>query len=1098
MTAIAEIVWHGQDGTFAAALEARRNNSQGEPLRTHDVDGWASQPGQAFWWPSVAGDGTLCFPGQPQTSNAFLPTGKNLLAYFWNPDEHDGLYHVVVPTSTGVTEPLSVGYGSIVGGADFEDSQLFTDSLGVEHIVCPVQRTYNDWDPDVGGEYPPLAIFTRNATTGLWEFDAAKSPTAAAHAASNPTAAANILYSGSAPLFPGKTVWSARGPVECCLLPASNTLILAHYNDAAGLGFNGGALTAWDLSTGTPQLLDGYLIPNITYHGASVSARPRGLESNPAGVIGDEEFSNAYDAFGSGYIDEGLVLDGTANTVVTTPDTADLNVVGVMEGTLRVKVVDWTTPADQLLFGHWDITSNQRSWGLFINATTGLLSFRGSSTGSTVSFNSPSTAPGVADNALAWIGWKYDTGAGTLAFYRAADATSEPARWGASWTAIGTATPGPLTFFNSSAALSLGGTGSFFTALLKGTIYQAHLYDDGVEVVRAVFDGTTMLPFSSTVTDPGGRVWTMRGAAYLDGVDSGNSPVQVFTFDSTTNTIKAKSKSFFLADAKSQRPVQTGWTDDGDLWVAPSFSGLFFGLMHVFHRVAGVLSVVTAQPATDTPWLDGSGSATTEWGVFATADATVTDSSHGAGPVGMVWDEVDDSMAVMTGTSGLLRIPRTGPAGSHGYGPTTIHGDRQSDQGSAVAPIKPIIDRPRGLVWSGMRGIGGTPHPKPPTVIPNFALSFQLPSGAPQAAAVMTITQVLEGVVPQRTEGMRWDVLDRDRNVVGALMVARDHVPHIENDTTRPVRRSISDMMIAPRPVYDVDTSHIYAGEVNPLRQLVMPWWVYSTGDEFPLGLFGWGSDAAEVWSWGEPRHATLADLMSELDQPLDRAVGYAAGTSVYDALVDCCDQENIPASDRNIEACDCILSVAVGGAPGRDTRLSVMETLCRLAGFFPPYRDNRGVLTCRSAPDLATAAADFAYGPGTVVREGSPLLSSDILTAPNRYVVIGGNPSAELVGTFDIPDAAPNSFVNRGKLVRKTIDLQGIETQAQADTAAAAAYAADSSTYSWLSFETPVDPRQDTFDILSFVDVNYRQLRWAIECKVGGIMQHDVRGTYG
>jgi hypothetical protein len=174
------------------------------------------------------------------------------------------------------------------------------------------------------------------------------------------------------------------------------------------------------------------------------------------------------------------------------------------------------------------------------------------------------------------------------------------------------------------------------------------------------------------------------------------------------------------------------------------------------------------------------------------------------------------------------------------------------------------------------------------------------------------------------------------------------------------------------------------------------------------------------------------------------------------------------------------------------------MESLCAMAGFLPPYFNNSGILVCRAAPDLVSASPDFSYGANTVVYPGTAVMSDDILTAPNQYLVVGSSAQIELVGIFDVPDVAPNSFANTGRYRRKTIDVQGLTTQADANAAAAAAYASDSSTYTWLSFDTPVDPRHDTWDIVSFDGVNYRQLGWGIECHSGGTMHHDLRGTYG
>ena len=74
---------------------------------------------------------------------------------------------------------------------------------------------------------------------------------------------------------------------------------------------------------------------------------------------------------------------------------------------------------------------------------------------------------------------------------------------------------------------------------------------------------------------------------------------------------------------------------------------------------------------------------------------------------------------------------------------------------------------------------------------------------------------------------------------------------------------------------------------------------------------------------------------------------------------------------------------------------------------------------------------------------------------------------------------------------------MQGLADQAAADQAAAAAYASDVSTYSWVNFDTPADPRHDTLDVVAFDAINYLQLGWKMECGPGGPMTHTCRGAY-
>jgi len=378
-----------------------------------------------------------------------------------------------------------------------------------------------------------------------------------------------------------------------------------------------------------------------------------------------------------------------------------------------------------------------------------------------------------------------------------------------------------------------------------------------------------------------------------------------------------------------------------------------------------------------------------------------------------------------------------------------------------------------------------------PTIITTESLPLP---GAP------TADEYFAGRVGRRVEAIRFDVLDRDRNPLGTLAVDRDTSPRITNDVSRSLRRQVEGLHVLPRPVGDQDPTRFYADELDTLTMRVKPWWIVSgLTTPFPLGVFVLADDNAEVYSWGEPRSMSGVDYCHTLAQPLSQNVGYPAGWLITDALRTEADRWGIGGSERVIDSSATRISEPVAWAAGRDTGLKVMESLCALAGFFPPYFDNNGLLRCVHATDLATAQPAYTYGYGVgAVLAGSILRSSDILDAPNRYVAIDTSAQkGPVVGIYDVPASAPHSYAHRGFFVVRTVELQGLESQEAATAAAAAAAASDSATYSWLAFDTPPDPRHDTFDVLSFDGVNYRQQGWSLECKAGGTHSHDCRGTY-
>ena len=364
----------------------------------------------------------------------------------------------------------------------------------------------------------------------------------------------------------------------------------------------------------------------------------------------------------------------------------------------------------------------------------------------------------------------------------------------------------------------------------------------------------------------------------------------------------------------------------------------------------------------------------------------------------------------------------------------------------------------------------------------------------------MSIASVdqLNGLVPLREETVRFDIHNAAGTKLGVLAVDSSARARITNDTGRSIRRTLEGLRIPPRPLHDQDTTRYYAAEINALTQNVRPQWILEpSGDAYPLGVFYFADASSSSHTWGEPLDCSLVDRCVDLDQPLETTVGYPTGTLVHTALV----AEAIAAGITDttlIQASSLVLGEPVAGAAGRDTRLRVMEQLCAKIGFLAPYFDNSGNFVCRAAEVVETAIPKFDYGLNTNVIMGSILQSDDSLSSPNRWIAL--DPAAvlaPLVGRFDLPAVAPNSFANTARRRTRVVEIVGLADQAAAHAAAQAAYATSGATFSWLSFQTPADPRHDTFDIIDFNDVHYREIAWSLDLAAGGLHRHDCRGTY-
>lgn len=355
----------------------------------------------------------------------------------------------------------------------------------------------------------------------------------------------------------------------------------------------------------------------------------------------------------------------------------------------------------------------------------------------------------------------------------------------------------------------------------------------------------------------------------------------------------------------------------------------------------------------------------------------------------------------------------------------------------------------------------------------------------------------------RRVEGFRFDLLDSSNGDVGVLAVDRKRPPSVRNDATATNPRVINGLTILPRTRATDDSDFYFAQDVDTVAQrvrLVHVLGAGGTGYENEWGIFLFADDSNQVRSGGTSKACQLIDQTQITVQLLDESVAYPTGTNIGTALATQAAAAGIVSTE--IEATTATLSAPLFGLAGRDSHDKIMRELCRAAGFLRPYFNNAGALVCRSTPNLETATADHTYGPGTG-ETGRALVdmieeSSGLLRAPNRYRVVDTSlRDVELVGTFDVADSAPHSFVNIGYRRTKSADVQGLADQDAADQSAKAEHAMDPSVFASTSFSSPIDSRHDTFDVVEWDGENHIEQEWATVLQRGAAMGHDVRRIY-
>ena len=337
-----------------------------------------------------------------------------------------------------------------------------------------------------------------------------------------------------------------------------------------------------------------------------------------------------------------------------------------------------------------------------------------------------------------------------------------------------------------------------------------------------------------------------------------------------------------------------------------------------------------------------------------------------------------------------------------------------------------------------------------------------------------------------RQETVAFDVMDATLAVTGQVYPARDQAPTVSNDGRRTIKRTLSGMTLAAPD----------AASIDPFSDRIRPRWVIE-GDPtvYPLGVFLFADSSALVRSYGDDLTLELVDQTFVLDQPVGSSTSYSIGQRLDVAMTAVASAAGVPAF--YVEP---ILVALERPAvwPGTATWYQILADLATMAGFLPPYFDNSGTLRLVSAPDPETATATRSYPSGSPIIDPSIVHSDDLLTAPNRWIVVdNGATSGPIVGVYELPAAAPHSFFHRGFYITVTVEQQGLESVTAANLAARAVALVDPNGVELASFQTVCDPRHDSFDVIDYAGRRWLEESWSVQCVAGAEQSHEMRALY-
>lgn len=298
----------------------------------------------------------------------------------------------------------------------------------------------------------------------------------------------------------------------------------------------------------------------------------------------------------------------------------------------------------------------------------------------------------------------------------------------------------------------------------------------------------------------------------------------------------------------------------------------------------------------------------------------------------------------------------------------------------------------------------------------------------------------------------------------------------ISHDTSRAIKR---DLRIT------LDTTDQAA--IDPIRDRILPY-MNVGGQSYPLGRFMFTDVSSLISTGGDRGMATLLDEMFLIDQQLEQ--GFSSDLAVDNAVRALLSGLPVPAV--TIEATP---YPAVGGWAAGTTRGQVLDALATQGDYQTPWMNNNGAFAMVRTRDPDTDPPDLDLDTGRRVLRDSVAQTSDVLNAPNRFVVIGNSGSANTIpitGSYDVPANAPHSITNRGFVLPAVFNIQVASlTQAKA---VARSLGLRQTISVRVDLETVPDPRHDSYQIIRWRQRNWLELAWSMTCEEGASMRHSLR----
>jgi hypothetical protein len=276
---------------------------------------------------------------------------------------------------------------------------------------------------------------------------------------------------------------------------------------------------------------------------------------------------------------------------------------------------------------------------------------------------------------------------------------------------------------------------------------------------------------------------------------------------------------------------------------------------------------------------------------------------------------------------------------------------------------------------------------------------------------------------------------------------------------------------------------------VNPITDRIALFMVVG-GMRFPLGRYMFTDNLQQMSTGGNQADVQLVDEMFMIDQPISTSFSSQDNVTIAIARI---------LQDLNVlihaETSPFLADVS---APIGSQRGQIIDTLATQGDYQSPWMDNNGTFHMMRTIDPAMAEASIDFDTEKRIIQDSISRTTDVLTAPNRFIVVSnssGASDAPVVGQYDIPPSAPHSIQNRGFVIASVTDAQ-LANDAQA-VAVARNIGLRSLVVERATFSSAPDPRHDSYDVCIFDNTQWIEIAWSLDLNPAGLMTHTIVRAY-